>query len=329
MTVTTDESTPTLTRDFPELLQIMQQSKRFVCVGLDSKLSRLPKHLVEELGPHGAQREFNKRIVDATCDFAGAYKPNLAFYTGAAGKEVLRKTIEYIHEKAPTALVIIDAKQGDIDNTNDGYIEDDFDFYGADAVTVHNYMGMKAMKPFLDRADKGVIVLCRTSNPGAGELQDVMCSPWKHEESGKLYSTLEEAARELGTDGPPPGEWSQVEMPFYLFVAHRVVQSWNYNGNCMMVVGATSPEELARVRAVAGLMVILLPGIGAQGGKMEPTLDAGQNANGEGMAINNSRSIIFAFEKDETRDDTEYAESAREVGLAMHHAILDHLGLAA
>lgn len=329
MTVATDEPIPSTTLTFQERLRIMQQSKRFVCVGLDSKLSRLPQHLVDELGPYGAQLEFNKQIVDKTCDFAGAYKPNLAFYTGAEGKEVLRQTIAYIRLKAPNALVIIDAKQGDIDSTNDGYIEDDFGYYGVDAVTVHNYMGMEAMKPYLDQADQGVIVLCRTSNKGAGELQDVPCSPLRYLLNGKLYSTIKELMREEGLEEAPRDNlMEQVEMPFYLFVAHRVVQSWNYNGNCLMVVGATSPEELAMVRAVAGLMAILLPGIGAQGGPLESTLDAGQNADGEGMVINNSRSIIFAFEKDESRDNTEFAESAREVGLVMHHAILDHLGLA-
>ena len=310
-----------------QLLQAQQEKGNFVCVGLDSDVKKLPKHLVDELGIFGAQLEFNKRIIDATKDFAGAYKPNLAFYKGPTGKEVLRKTIAYINEVAPDIPVILDAKYGDIGNTNDGYV-DEVEIYGADAVTIHNYMGMEAMKPFLDQANKGVIVLCRTSNPGAGEIQDVMCEPVLHRITGKLYSTPSELRREEGfSEDTVIFDLVEARMPLYLFVAHRVVQSWNYNRNCLMVVGATSPNELAEVRKVAGLMALLLPGIGAQGGKMEPTLDAGQNTQGKGMSINNSRSVLFAYMDDDEFSDEMFDMSARKVGIQMHNAIRSHLGL--
>jgi orotidine-5'-phosphate decarboxylase len=317
----------TTTHNFTELLTAQQAKGNFVCVGLDSDVKKLPKHLVDELGAYGAQLEFNKRIIDATKDFAGAYKPNLAFYHGTEGKAVLRQTIEYINEQAPNVPVILDAKYGDIGNTNDGYVAE-VEYYGADAVTVHNYMGMEAMKPFLECANKGVIVLCRTSNPGAGEIQDVMCEPVRQRSTGKLYSTTAELRREQGlAEETVIVDLEAVRMPLYLFVAHRVVQSWNYNVNCLMVVGATTPNELAEVRKVAGLMALLLPGIGAQGGKMEPTLDAGKNADDQGMSINNSRSVLFAYKDDDEHSDEEFDLSARIVGLEMHYAIRSHLGL--
>jgi len=180
-----------------ELLQVQQTSGNFVCVGLDTDLKRIP-HAWSQLA-------FNQRIVEATADFAGAYKPNLAFYPGPEGKKALQATIEFIWTHAPGVPVILDAKQGDIGTTNDGYLVDDFNYYGADAVTVHNYMGLEAMKPFLDQPDKGVIMLVRTSNPGAGEFQDVECMILQHEPTGRVFSTYAEAERELGDDLPVGG----------------------------------------------------------------------------------------------------------------------------
>lgn len=310
-----------MSRNFMELLQAQQDKGNFVCVGLDSDTKKLPKYLVDKLGLLGAQLEFNKCIIHATKDFAGAYKPNLAFYKGATGKEVLRKTVVYSNEVAPQALVILDAKQGDIGNTNDGYVADDFYYYGADAVTVHNYMGMEAMKPFLDRADKGVIVLCRTSNPGAGELQ-ALPVPVDYNTAEEMHFGTAVAAYRNGLND------RSATVPLYLFVAGSVAHRWNYNGNCCIVVGATAPAELANVRQVVGDMPILLPGIGAQGGNLEATIDAGKNSKGQGMIINNSRGILFAYLKDEEYNETEFELAARKAGLAMHNAIRTHLGLA-
>lgn len=299
-----------MNRNFMELLQAQQAKGNFVCVGLDSDPKRIPTAY--------SQLAFNQGVVEATADFAGAYKPNLAFYKGAGGKDVLRQTIAYIHEVAPEIPVILDAKQADIGNTNDGYVNDDFEFYHADAVTVHNYMGMEAMKPFLDQADKGVIVLVRTSNPGAGEFQDRLVSLTPEEEFDWATGPGEEIT---------PGFFGPRQIPHYELVAYRVSRNWNYNGNCCVVVGATAPSELAEVRRIVGDMPILLPGIGAQGGDLEATVDAGKNSQGQGMIINNSRGIIFAYEKEDLPNPDQFGVYARGAGLAMHNAIRAQLGL--
>lgn len=308
-------------RNFMQLLQAQQDKGNFVCVGLDSDQKRLPGYLVTKYNGYlRAQIEFNRSIIDATKDFAGAYKPNLAFYPDASGKTVLKSAIDYIRQVAPDVPVILDAKQGDIGNTNNGYVFDDFGYYGADAATVHNYMGMEAMRPFLDNPDKGVIVLCRTSNPGAGEFQDLHV-PVSYDTAVELgLGTAEEAY----LDGL---NYRSATVPLYLFVAGSVAYRWNYNGNCCIVVGATVPTELAQVRAIIGDMPILLPGIGAQGGDLEATIDAGKNSKGQGMIINNSRGIIFAYEKDDEYGEDQFGLAARKAGLAMHHAIREHLGL--
>lgn len=299
------------TRNFMELLQIQQANGNFVCVGLDSDIAKLPEHLLIASKPHAAQEDFNRAIVDATCDFAGAYKPNLAFYSTKKGKEVLKRTISYIHKVAPDKPVILDAKQGDIGNTNDGYVADDFNYYGADAVTVHNYMGMEAMKPFLDQADKGVIVLVRTSNPGAGEFQDKPV-PVSYDEAVEMGFGQAEADYRNGLND------RSAMVPLYQFIAGKVAHRWNYNNNCCVVVGATVPSELAEVRKIVGEMPILLPGIGAQGGDLEATIDAGRNSLGQGMIINNSRGIIFAYAKDEEYGSAQFYLAARKAGLEMH-----------
>lgn len=307
-----------MTRNFMELLQAQQSMGNFVCVGLDTDPKRIPTAY--------SQLAFNQRIVEATADFAGAFKPNLAFYPGLEGKKALQATIEFIWTHAPGKPVILDPKQGDIGTTNDGYLVDDFNYYGADAVTVHNYMGVEAMRPFLDQTDKGVIVLVRTSNPGAGEFQDVECVVMQHEPTGRVFSTIAEAERELG-DEMPVGSWKQVRMRLYQFVTTRIFQAWNYNGNVCAVVGATAPAELAEVRAIIGNMPILLPGIGAQGGDLEATIDAGKNTQNQGMIINNSRGIIFAYEKEDLPSPDQFGTAARVAGLKMHNAIRAQLGL--
>jgi orotidine-5'-phosphate decarboxylase len=180
-------------------------------------------------------------------------------------------TMDYIKNDFPETPVIMDAKLADIGNTNEGYVEFIFDYLGADAITVHPYLGSEAMKPFLDRAEKGVIVLCRTSNKGAGEFQD------------------------LDVGG----------MPLYQKVAHMIMDKWNYNANCGVVVGATYPDELRKVRHIVGSMPILIPGIGAQGGDVKLTVEAGVDKEGKNAIINSSRGIIFASPM------TDFAEKAR------------------
>jgi orotidine-5'-phosphate decarboxylase len=282
-----------------EKLQAKWDEGKFVCVGLDSDLDhkKFPKEVplhawalrfAEKLSqPKLNQLSFNCWIVDQTQDLVCAYKPNLAFYNDDQGKVVLRATIEYIRGVAPDVVVILDAKQADIGNTNNGYVTEDFYFYDAHAVTVHPYLGAEAMKPFLDREDKGIIVLCRTSNPGAGEFQDQLV--------------------------PSPDGNGLV--PLYQLVAHNVSHHWDYNGNCAVVVGATYPSELTAVRHIVGDMPILIPGIGAQGCDLEATVRAGRNSVGQGMIINSSRGIIFASSGED------FAEAARSETQKLHEAI--------
>lgn len=215
-------------------------------------------------------RKFNRLIIEATADLVHCYKPNIAFYSGAfrsEAQEVLAHTIDDIRDIAPSVPIILDFKRADIGNTNVGYVAEAFEAFGADAATINPYFGMEAMKPFLDQKDKGIIVLCRTSNPGAGEFQDV---------------TL------VATD--PPNR----SMQMYEYVAHRVASRWNYNGNCALVVGATAPEELRRVRDIVGDMTILIPGYGKQGGDLAASVLNGVNSKKSGIIINESSSVIFA-----------------------------------
>jgi orotidine-5'-phosphate decarboxylase len=198
--------------------------------------------------------------VDATADIAAAYKPQIAFYSALGAEDQLVSSIRYIRERAPAALVILDAKRSDIGNTAEAYAREAFERYGADAVTVNPYMGEDSVRPFLVRPERGAILLCRTSNPGAKDFQD------------------------LSIDGTP----------LYRRVAERAAAHWNEHGNLMLVVGATYPREMGDLRTAHPDVSFLVPGIGAQGGDLEATLDAGLDANGAGLLINSSRNIIYA-----------------------------------
>ncbi len=238
----------------------IERNNSLLCVGLDPDLGKLPEHIKNIVNP---LFEFNKAIIDATVDLVCAYKPNSAFYeaSGVEGILQLKMTCDYLRKNHPTIPLILDAKRGDIGNTNQGYADFVFDYLGADAITLQPYMGGEALEPFLTYKDKGIIVLCRTSNLGAGELQDL-------EVSGKKL---------------------------YKIVAENVSKNWNKNSNCMLVVGATYPSEIAEVRQIIGqYMTILVPGIGAQGGELEATLRAGLNLEKTGLMISASRSIIYA-----------------------------------
>lgn len=271
-------------RDFRELLDARAAAGFAVCIGLDSSLDRLP---ASAYGVGDPQLAFNREIIDATADLAAAYKPNTAFYEarGAVGIEVLVATVEHARAAAPQVPVIVDAKRGDIGSTNDGYASFLFDVVGADAITVHPYLGSEAAKAFLDRPDKGVFVLCRTSNAGAGELQDL------------------------------PVHTNGRTRPLYEVVAERVVATWNTRRNCGLVVGATYPGELADIRRLAPELPLLVPGIGAQGGDLGSTLDAVQAVKGAPVLINSSRGIIFAGE------GPDYAERARAATADLDQAV--------
>ncbi len=260
--------------------RIIAKNNSLVCVGLDSDFSKLPPHLKDSEDP---QFELNKAIVDATHELVCAYKPSSAFYEalGAKGIEQLKMTCDYIKQTYPEIPIILDAKRADIGNTNAGYVTYSYDYLGVDAITLHPYFGSEAIKPFLERADKAAIILCRSSNPGAGEFQDLVSGGQK----------------------------------LYQIVAKKVVNDWNKNHNCFLMVGATYPEELADVRKTAGDMTFLVPGIGAQGGDIEKTVKAGLNSKKAGMIINSSRGIIFAS----TGED--FAEKAREETIKLRDEI--------
>jgi len=237
----------------------IEKNNSLLCVGLDSDIEKLPEKFKSEKYP---QFTFNKWIVDQTADLVCAFKPNTAFYEarGIRGVEELKLTCDYIRTTYPNIPIILDAKRGDIGNTNRGYVKFAFEYLQVDAITIQPYLGREAIEPFLEQKNKGIIILCRTSNPGAGELQDL----------------------KVGNE------------PFYIVLAKKIINDWNKNGNCMLVIGATYPEELAEIRKIAGDMIFLVPGIGAQGGDLESTMKFGLNSQKKGMIINSSRGIIFA-----------------------------------
>jgi orotidine-5'-phosphate decarboxylase len=239
------------------LAQAQTRSGSLVCVGLDPDPAKLPSDLAADAQPLYA---FNRRIVDATFDIAAAYKPQIAFYSALGREGELAASIRYIRERAPHALVILDAKRGDIGNTAEAYAREAFERYGADAVTVNPYMGEDSIRPFLVRPDRGAIVLCRTSNPGSKDFQDL----------------------------PVEG------LPLYRRVAQHAARHWNQLENLMLVVGATFPREMAALRQAHPEIPFLVPGIGAQGGDLTATLSAGLDARGLGLLINSSRGIIYA-----------------------------------
>lgn len=277
-------------RNFMTLLRAKWAEGKFVCVGLDSDFGKIPDVLRgKHLGIQNTIVKFNAEIINATENFVCAYKLNLAFYEARMleGYRALLATVREIHAVAPDVPVILDAKRADIGSTNEEYARALFEHLEADAVTVNPYLGGEALRPFLDRADKGIFVLCRTSNPGAGEFQDL--------------------------------EVTNRALPLYQCVAYRVATAWNKNNNCALVVGATRPQELAEVRRVVDDMPILIPGIGAQGGDLEATVKAGKNSQGQGIIVNASRSIIYASA------EADFAEAAGRETQKLHDQIDRHL----
>lgn len=259
---------------------IVKKNNSLLCIGLDSSINKIPEHLHKETYP---LFEFNKAIIDHTYDLVSAYKPNSAFYEayGIKGIEQLKMTCDYIKTTYPDIPIILDAKRADIGSTNSGYIKYAFDYLHSDAITVHPYLGSEALVPFLEEKYKGIIILCRTSNTGAGEFQDLI----------------------VGSE------------PLYKIIARKVVDEWNKNNNCMLVVGATYPSQLKEIRKIAGDMTLLIPGIGAQGGDVEKTVIAGLNSRKTGMIISASRSIIYAAA---TKD---FADCSRDETIKLRNEI--------
>lgn len=237
-----------------------------LCVGLDSDFAKIPKRFLKLKFP---QFEFNKYIIKETHKYAAAFKANSAFYEARGDKGIreLKMTIDYLNKSHPNIFTILDAKRADVDNTNQGYVEFIFNWLNFDAVTLSPYLGKHVLSPFLDRKDKVSIILCRTSNTGAGEFQD------------------------LEIDNPRHGG---VSKPLWQIVAEKVSKDWNKNNNCMLVVGATYPEEMKKVREIASNMTFLVPGIGTQRGDLQAVMKAGLNNEGLGLIIHSARSIIFS-----------------------------------
>ena len=238
---------------------IVKKQNSLLCVGLDADIEKLPVKFRNGKNP---QFEFNKYIIGQTHGLVCCFKLNSAFYEshGPDGIQELKNTCDYIRQAHPDIPIILDFKRGDVENTNDSYVQFAFDYLHVDAVTVHPYMGKESLEPFLKEKNKGIFVLCRTSNPGASEFQDMMVE-------GK---------------------------PLYLLVAERVTKVWNKFNNCYLVVGATNPDELAKVRDIVGDTTLLVPGIGSQGGSVEMTVKAGMNSQKGGIIVHSARGIIFA-----------------------------------
>lgn len=256
-----------------KLLRAAAANKSWLCVGLDPDPVKLPSSISRDIG---GIEIFLKTIIDSTSDLVCAYKPNSAFFEiyGGPGFELLKRVIDYIPDNIP---VILDAKRADIGNTSKMYAQSAFDYLGADAITVNPYLGHDSLKPFLDYVEKGVIILCLTSNPSSADFQKQVLGniPANHT---MLYEKVASLAC-----------------------------MWNTNGNVGLVVGATSPAELAAVRKLVGDDIpILIPGVGAQGGELESALTAGSNSSGKLAIINVSRSVIYAS------SGNDYAEKAEE-----------------
>ena len=264
-----------------KLAAAWKATNSLLCVGLDPEPKKFPDRFRDA---PGGIFEFNKAIVDATADLVCAYKPQFAHYAANAAENQLEHTIDYIKTRCPDAIVILDSKRGDIGSTAEQYAHEAFERYGADAVTVNPYLGRDSVEPFLKHDDKGVIILCRTSNAGARDFQD-----------------LDVGGKKL-----------------FQHVAESVAKEWNTAGNCMLVVGATYPEELADIRQRVGDLPFLVPGVGAQGGDVAKVMAAGKTAAGTGLVISSSRAILYASSGDN------FAAAARKAAQEMRDSINAH-----
>jgi len=268
------------------LASAWRRNDSLVCVGIDPEPAKFPAHLRDD---PDAIFTFCRAIVDATAGLVCAFKPQIAHFAAHRAEGALERLIAHIHDAHPGVPVILDAKRGDIGSTAQHYAAEAFGRYRADAVTVNPYLGRDSVQPFLDHADKGVILLCRTSNPGSRDLQEL------------VVSDTNGGGRKL-----------------YQHVAELVANEWNGNGNCALVVGATWPEELADVRARVGDVPLLVPGVGAQGGDVEAIVRNGRTADGTGLMISSSRAILYAS------NGEDFADAARNAAQALRDEINRH-----
>ena len=256
-----------------------READSLVCVGLDPDPARFPETLLDE---PDALFVFCRDIVDATAEFACAFKPQIAYFAAHnGGEQALQRLIAHVAAAHPDVPVVLDAKRGDIGSTAEQYAAEAFDRFGADAVTLNPYMGRDSADPFLRRGDRGCIFLCHTSNPGARDFQ------------------------ELDVGGEP----------LYQRIARAIAADWNGAGNCGLVLGATFPEELGVIRGIVGDMPLLIPGIGAQGGDVEAVVRHGATTDGTGLMINSSRGILYAS------SGPDYAAAAAEAARALRDTV--------
>jgi len=255
-----------------------QQANSLVCVGLDPEPAKFPAQFANDAD---AVFNFCRAIVDATAEYACSFKPQIAHFAALGAEDALTRLIAHIHANHPGIPVILDSKRGDIGSTAQHYATEAFDRYAADAVTANPYLGRDSVQPFLDRADRGVVILCRTSNPGAGDLQD------------------------LQIDG----------RPLYQHVAEKVAREWNGHGNCALVVGATWPAQLKEVRTIVGDVPFLVPGVGAQGGDVEAVVTNAKTADGTGLIVSSSRAVLYASQGED------FAEAAAQAAKSLRDEI--------
>jgi len=262
------------------LRQAWDRSQSTLCVGLDPDPAKIPVAAGDPDDPDTILR-FCRGIVDATAPYACAFKPQIAYFAAARAEAQLEALVGHIHRAHPGIPVVLDTKRGDIGATAERYAIEAFDRYGADAVTVNPYMGFDSIEPWLRGRDRGVFLLCRTSNPGGSDLQ----------------------ALDVGGER------------LFERVARLAAGPWNLNGQLGLVVGATFPDELARVRELVGEMPLLVPGIGAQGGDIEATVAAGAGRASPGMLVNSSRAILYASA------GSDWAEAAARVARETRDAL--------
>ena len=261
------------------LTSAWQRADSLLCVGLDPDPKRIPAGLRARPDPIF---EFCRAIVDATADLVCAFKPQIAYFAAQGAEDQLEALITHIHARHPGIPVVLDAKRGDIGSTAEQYAREAFERFQADAVTLNPYLGQDSLEPYLQWTDRGVILLCRTSNPGGADLQSLEVAPGE-----RLYER----------------------------VARLACERWNPHGQTALVVGATVPQELAQVRRIVGDMPLLVPGIGAQGGDIDATVAAGRRADGRGMMVSSSRAILYAGDGDD------FADAARQAALDTRDAL--------
>jgi orotidine-5'-phosphate decarboxylase len=254
--------------------QASARNHSLLCVGLDPDVSKFPQAVLREEYPIFA---FNRAIIQSTHDLVCAYKPQIAFYAASRAEDQLEMTIDFIREHFSHIPVILDAKRGDVGSTAHQYALEAFERYQADAVTVNPYLGLDSLQPFLDYKNKGVIILCHTSNKGAQDIQEL------HVNDHFLYEK----------------------------VAALAATHWNEHQNIALVIGGTYPEALSKIRAQIGDMLLLVPGVGAQGANIQDVVTHGKTADGGGLIISASRSILYASHHED------FAKASRQVALTL------------